>query len=88
MIARTGAAVMRSSVSSPTDLRSARIIAMPTTLPLGERTGRHSASRPSSSPISWQGREVSSLSAASASVTRLCSSGPSAPSESHTTLAS
>ena len=48
-----GAAAMRSSVSSPTDLPSARIMAMPTRLAVGARTGRNSASRPSSRPISW-----------------------------------
>ncbi len=88
MIARTGAAVMRSRVSSPTDLRSARIIAMPTGLPFGARTGRNRARRPSSRGISCEGSEVSAARCINASVTRLCSSGPSAPSLSHSTFAS
>ena len=86
MTARAGAAAIRSSASSPRDLPSASTMAIPRSAAFGARTGRESARRPSSRAISWQWSEVSVRSTSSASTTTLCSSGPSAPSLSHSTF--
>ena len=52
MIVRTGGLTILSRTPSPTDLMSARIMATPTRSPCGARTGRQTATRPSSRPIS------------------------------------
>jgi hypothetical protein len=88
MIVRICGVTRRSITPSPTDFLSARIIERPTKSPLGARTGRKMAMRPSSMPFSRQVCVVSVASASIASRTTVCSSGPSAPSLSHSTLAS
>ena len=88
MTVRICGVTRRSVTPSPTDLMSARIITRPTNSPLGVRTGRKIARRPSSIPLSWLVCVVSLASASIASSTTVCSSGPSAPSLSHSMLAS
>ena len=67
------------------NLESAMIIAMPSRSFSGERAGRNAAERPSPMFWKWKVRSGASFSAVTASMTRLCSSGPSAPSSSHST---
>ncbi len=87
MMVRTCGLTIFSRTPSPTDLRSARIMATPTRSPCGARTGRKIPTRPSSRPFSWHASDLSFPSVSIASSTTLCSSGPNAPSLSQSTLA-